>query len=266
MSAIQVLGRRRSARVVFAGLALMMAVAALTAPSAQAQSSPDLGSIVIGNLAGYEPGLPGRGWSGPLTMEQLAELGIVPDVARRLLSSGDMTYARSFVGPDEQTTVIVAFDCGSAFKARILATAARNGAAELGSVARVSGLDDAFRVEVSPDIAGGMSAQQLYFRSGQLGFYILMLDRQASPVTDARIMEVATAQAAVVPPGVGRAGEAQATVGVTLGRMLFVVIAFALTAGPIVLLVVVFTRRRRRRSAPAPWSPQPPSTPQEPWI
>lgn len=266
MSAIQGLGRRRAARLIVAGLGLVMAVAALMAPSAQAESSPDLGAIVIGNLAGYEPGLPGRGWSGSLTMEQLAELGIGPDQARGLLSSGERTYARSFVGPDEQVAVIVAFDCGSAFKARILAAAARNGAASHGPVARVSGLDEAFRVEVLPDIVSGRSRQHLYFRSGQLGFYILMSDRPSSPITDAKIIEVATAQAAVVPPGVGRTGEDVADVGVALGRILSVVIALAVAAGTIVLLVGWTTRRKQRRDAPTPWSPEPPSTPHQPWI
>jgi hypothetical protein len=170
------------------------------------------------------------------------------------------------VGPDGQVAVIVVFDCGSAFKARLFGAGARRGSGNLGPVRRVSGLDDAFRVAVSPDKAGGMSAQQVYFRSGQLGFFISMLATQSSPVTDAKIIEVANAQAYVVPPGVARAGEEVADVGVALGRMLFVVIAVALVAGPIVLLVVVSTRRGRRQDAPAPWSAQPSSAPHEPWI
>jgi hypothetical protein len=212
---------------------------------ASAAGRVDLGAVVLDHIEGYTPAAPGIGLSGPLTDEQLAQLS--PDVKTRDYLKDGRTYARTFVRTGGRQAVIAGFDFESVAGARAFLAGARESAGgTLGTVVPVPGLE-AFRVAVRPEKANNRSAQEVFLRSGPLGFVLALTDKPTAPVTDADVVDLALAQASAVPADVAATKDsAKSNPAYAAGYAVGQIVGVLILVG---IVVSVVTATRRRRSA-----------------
>ena len=269
---INTLGRRPVAALAFA---VGMAMVALVAAPAGAAAAPDLQSIVLSAIPGYELAPPGTGLSGPLTKDQLSDFALDPASVKAVTGMGVPSYARTFVSTESRVALIVAFDAESVGGAKAMERGARTGAESIGPVTPVPGITGAFRVEAPPEKASGAFGEQVFFRKAQLAFWVTVVEATKSPALQADVLRVSEAQAAAVPLTTILAAEQDpAEVLGDAGRLLGYGIATVLQLGIIVLLVVVLISRRRPPAAVfppppsplAPWAPPPPQGAPAPWA
>jgi hypothetical protein len=267
----------RAVRVGMGAVILLawLVLGAVVAPSAEA-ASVDLGAIMLSKIDGYEPAPPGVGFSGPLTKEQFAEMPVDPDDVDDLTSSRLSTFARTFVTPEARIALIVAIDGKSVRGASDIERGAKIGAKDMGTRHPVAGVDHGFRVVATPDQAAGAHVQQVFFRSGQIAFFVTVADMELTPAIESEVLRIAFSQQGAVPAEISAATDDGLAydLGYQFGRFLVYGVAGLFQAAVVVLLVVVLVKRKSPppaptawAPAPAPWSPPPPAwpAPQQPW-
>ena len=240
------------------GAVILLAWLAVAAPSAEA-ASIDLGGIVLTKIDGYKQAPPGTGLNGPLTKEQLTEIDVDPDDVEDITDSRISTFARTFVTEDARIALIIAIDGKSVRGAEGIERGAKIGAKEMGPPIPVAGVDHGFRVVATPDQTAGAHAQQVFFRSGQVAFFVTVAEMELTPTIESEVLRVTFAQQAAVPAEIAAVTDdgLAFNVGYQIGRFLVYGVAGALQLAIVVLLVVVLVRRKSPPPAPTAWAGTP---------
>jgi len=202
----------------------------------------DLAKIVVDQLPGYAVA-EGMGINGPVSKEQFISLSSDPARVRAKLKGRFVRiYAHTFVRQDGGRAVVIAMQFDRPAASKGFVSGVREAAAAKGQVTPVPGLTDGGRSTLPPSDQVPVPLEQVFFRSGRLGFLFTVSGSQTLPDPSDEAVRLARIQAARVPHDVSSERDIADTFSYKLGYLLF--------PAAIVVLVFWFVRRRRRRRSP----------------
>ena len=222
---------------------VLLSVAELSAAGpAAAVGKINLGAIVVDELPGYVH-ITGQGVDGPITKEQFIGLSADPARVRKKLEGRFVRiFGRTFVRQDGGRAIVLGFQFGRPKASEGFVAGVHESLAAKGPVKPVPGLTDGGRSTQPPSEQIPVPIEQVFFRSGRLGFMLTVTGSQTLPDPSDEAVRLAGLQADRVPDDIASERDiADIDVGKTIAIL---VGAFILAA-----LVIALARREVRRQA-----------------
>lgn len=236
-------------------IALVALGLAFVASPVSAKLKIDLPKIVVSNIDGYVSAPAGMGLNGPVSKEQYIQLSgnskrVRDAIAGRFLR----IYARTFARPDGGVAVFMGFQLDRPEAAKRFLSGARDGLKVSGLAATpVAGIPGGFRTTQPPTSDVPVPREQVFFRSGRLGFSVSVLATPTQTDPGGEVVRLARLQADNVPSDVAAEKDiTESSVYKSAPLILLVLV--------VVIVLLIVSRRRRRRP---PTEPAAAATPPE---
>jgi hypothetical protein len=231
------------------GLSLIALVLALGASPAAAGPKIDLPTIVLASVDGYGPAPAGIGMNGPISKEQYIQLsGNTKRVRDALKNRNLRIYARTFARLDGSLAMFMGFQLDRPKASKGFLDGVKDGLKAEGiATTPVPGLPGAVQATQPPSAEVPAPQEQVFFRSGRLGFSVSVIATGSGVDPKAEVVRLAKAQADNVPADVAAEKDIADSAAYKLAPWLLLALVVV-----VVLLLIARRRRRRGRAAAEP--------------
>ena len=225
---------------------LALGLAFVAAP-VSAKLKIDLPKIVVSNVDGYVSAPAGMGLNGPISKEQYIQLSGNSKRVRDAIEGRFLRiYARTFARPDGGVGEFMGFQLDRPEAAKHFLSGARDGLKARGlSATPVPGIPGGFRSTQPPTGDVPVPREQVFFRSGRLGFSVSVLATPTQTDPAGEVVRLARLQADNVPSNV--AGEKDITESSVYKAAPLILLGLV-----VVIVLLIVSRRRRGRPSPEP--------------